>query len=182
MMRVATFAIAMVLLPALRSSPAFADPVEGSAIASLIETGRANAPTHFTALRGDLAKHNDRTTSYRATTLPDDSHYSSCFVYFVKPDPSSDARTWIYTCNSTPRIGKPDRLFEQIEPLVRSNLPACYSSSGPQVMISSSITNYPWESWKCTGSPDIILEVFADKDAARTTRSQCVSRRYDPGP
>jgi hypothetical protein len=159
-LRAWAFAVLLAIVPA----SARAADTEAPAIAALLSIGIANAPAHFSAIRGDLIRSTEFGTSYKATKWPDETHFTRCVTSFYKIDPT-DVENWSYQCNSTPRTDAPDVLFKTIESAVRANLPAGYASPGVQQTVARpSVGSLPYETWKRSGSPDVVLQLQMNKD------------------
>jgi len=127
---------------------------DASAIASFLSIGFANAPTHFSAIRGGQVD----SAEYAATKWPNRTHFVSCHTWHFKAN--ADTQTtelYMYSCNSTLRADPREALFKMAEHAVRANLPSGYTSSGEQARADG----VPWEVWKRSGSPDVKLWSFA---------------------
>ncbi len=140
--------------------PAGSAGTEAAAIADFVAIGLANAPTQFTALRGEQSYSNDFGTNYKATKCPDDSYFASCVTGFYKFAPTG-SENWFYVGKSTLRAQGADALFAVSEAAVRASLPAGYSSQGiQQTTARASAPSLPYETWKRPGSVDVKLQIM----------------------
>jgi hypothetical protein len=151
-----TLAATLLLNVALLAGPmtAGAADTDASAIASFLSIGLANAPTDFSAIRGDIVV----SGQYLATNWPDHTHFVSCNAWHINAVPAARIiENYSYSCNSTLRPDTPDALFKMAEQALEANLPSGYARAADSPRSDGS----PYQRWARAGSADVKLWAFA---------------------
>jgi hypothetical protein len=157
-----SLAVSLLLSAALLigAPPAAAADTDAAAIASFLSIGLANAPTNFSAIRGDLVVQGE----YLTTSWPDRTHFVKCRAWHISGNPTANVReNYTYSCNSTLRADTREALFQLAEAAIVANIPSGYVTKGAAPRASDGA---PYELWRRPGSADVKLWAFTKEGQA----------------